>query len=125
MRLKILPCSRIALQLLLLFIFFEFFGRPFIKTFLAKEVIIYMSTRSLGALRAPTSRLRPFGPALGPSGLLDFVLPALRALRPSDPRNGAIKINTLSHHCTDAWVTQPERPKGVKDVVKQAQRAET
>ena len=31
-------------------------------------------TRSLGALRAPTSRLRPFGPALGPSGLLDDTL---------------------------------------------------
>ena len=42
-------------------------------------------TRSLGALRAPTSRLRLFGPALGPSGLLDYVLHALRALRPCDP----------------------------------------
>mgnify|MGYP007061037427 CR=1 FL=1 len=30
-------------------------------------------TRSLGPLRGPTSSLRPFGPALGPSGLLDFV----------------------------------------------------
>ena len=47
----------------------------------------YILTRSLGALRAPTSSLRPFGPALGPSGLLDFVLRALRALRPCDPRN--------------------------------------
>ena len=46
-----------------------------------------VKTRSLGALRAPTSSLRPFGPALGPSGLLDFVLRALRALRPCDPRN--------------------------------------
>ena len=36
-------------------------------------------TRSLGALRAPTSSWRPFGP-------LDFVLRALRALRPCDPR---------------------------------------
>ena len=36
-------------------------------------------TRSLGALRAPTSSLRPFGP-------LDFVFRALRALRPCDPR---------------------------------------
>ena len=35
--------------------------------------------RSLGALRAPTSRWRPFGP-------LDFVLRALRVLRPCDPR---------------------------------------
>ena len=30
---------------------------------------------------------------------------------------------TLSHHCTGAWVTQPERPNGVKDVIKQARRA--
>ena len=50
---------------------------------------IYM-TRSLGALRTPTSSLRPFGLALGPSGLLDFVLRALRALRLCDPRNGAM-----------------------------------
>ena len=50
----------------------------------------YIYTRSLGALRAPTSRLRPFGPALGPSGLLDNVLHALRALRPCDPRNSAM-----------------------------------
>ena len=28
--------------------------------------------------------------------------------------------NALSHHCTDAWVTRPER---VKDVIKQARRA--
>ena len=28
--------------------------------------------------------------------------------------------NALCHHCTDAWVTRPERPKGVKDVIKQA-----
>ena len=28
--------------------------------------------------------------------------------------------NALSHHCTDAWVTRPERP---KDVIKQARRA--
>ena len=52
--------------------------------------IKYVQTRSLGALRAPTSRLRPFGPALGPSGLLDNVLHALRALRPCDPRNSAM-----------------------------------
>ena len=32
---------------------------------------------------------------------------------------------TLSHHCTVAWVTRPERPKGVKDVIKQARRATT
>ena len=41
----------------------------------------YRITRSLGALRAPTSSWRPFGP-------LDFVLRALRALRPCDPRVG-------------------------------------
>ena len=40
-----------------------------------------LPTRSLGALRAPTSSWRPFGP-------LDFVLRALRALRPCDPRIG-------------------------------------
>ena len=38
----------------------------------------YIYTRSLGALRAPTSSWRPFGP-------LDFVLRALRALSPCDP----------------------------------------
>ena len=27
--------------------------------------------------------------------------------------------NALSHHCTVAWVTRPERPKGVKNVIKQ------
>ena len=30
--------------------------------------------------------------------------------------------NALFHHCTVAWVTWPERPKGVKDVIKQARR---
>ena len=33
--------------------------------------------------------------------------------------------NALSHHCTVAWVTRPERPKGVKVKVKQAQRAQS
>ena len=33
--------------------------------------------------------------------------------------------NALSHHCTVVWVTWPECPKGVKDVIKQAQRATT
>ena len=37
-------------------------------------------TRSLGALWAPTSSWRPIGP-------LDFVLRALRVLRPCDPSN--------------------------------------
>ena len=44
----------------------------------------YKLTRILGARWAPTSSLRPYGPALDPSGLLDFVLRALRALRPCD-----------------------------------------
>ena len=47
---------------------------------------IMFVTRSLGPLRGPTSSWRPFGPAFGPSGLLDFVLHPLRALRPCDPR---------------------------------------
>ena len=46
-----------------------------------KEVDDYFVTRSLGALRAPTSSWRPFGH-------LGFVLRALRALRPCDPRAG-------------------------------------
>ena len=54
------------------------------------DLVDYVHTRSLGALRAPTSRLRSFGPALGPSGLLDFVLRALWALRPCDPRISAM-----------------------------------
>ena len=33
--------------------------------------------------------------------------------------------NALCHHCTDAWVTRPERPKGVKDVIKQTRRAQS
>ena len=43
----------------------------------------YIYTRSLGPFRA---RLL----AGGPSGLLDFVLRALRALRPCDPLNGSV-----------------------------------
>ena len=31
--------------------------------------------------------------------------------------------NALFHHCTDAWVTRPERPKGAKDEVKPARMA--
>ena len=42
---------------------------------------ILLKTRSLGALPAPTSSWRPFGP-------LDFVIRALRALRPCDPPVG-------------------------------------
>ena len=38
-----------------------------------KNMLKYFNTRSLGALQTPTSRLRPFGLALGHSGLLDNV----------------------------------------------------
>ena len=55
-----------------------------------------MNNRSLGPLRGPTSSWRPFGPALGPSGLLDFVLHALRALRPCDPRLHPSQANTIT-----------------------------
>ena len=41
-------------------------------------------TRCLGARWAPTSSWRPFGPAFFPSGILDFILRALQALRPCD-----------------------------------------
>ena len=34
-------------------------------------------------------------------------------------------LNALSNHSTVAWVTRPEHPKGVKDVVKQARRPAT
>ena len=54
------------------------------------KIDIYTYTRSLGALRAPTS-------SLGPSGLFDFVLYALRALRPCDP-----KSNAHAHMCVFA-----------------------
>ena len=52
----------------------------------------YVISRSLGARWAPTSSLQPFRPALGPLGLLDFVLRTLRLLRQCDPRNGAVII---------------------------------
>ena len=35
------------------------------------------------------------------------------------------KSNALSHNCTVAWVTRPERQKGVKDVIKQSRKAAT
>ena len=58
-----------------------------------------ITTRSLGPLWGPTSSLRPFGPALGPSGLLDFVLRALRALRPCDPRMHVSVILIVDDAC--------------------------
>ena len=48
-------------------------------------------TRSLGARWAPTFSWQPFGPAFCPSGILDFVLRALRALRPYDPQRIAAR----------------------------------
>ena len=46
--------------------------------------LLYL-TRSVEARWAPTSSWRPFGP-------LDFLLRALRALRPSDPRVGELIV---------------------------------
>ena len=46
----------------------------------SKKDGLYLGTRSLGALQAPSSSWRPFGP-------LDFVLRELRALRPCDLRH--------------------------------------
>ena len=44
-------------------------------------------------------RTRSLGPQLlvgGPSGRLDFVLRALRALRPCDPRNDVVRVRLVS-----------------------------
>ena len=59
-----------------IFIIFVFIIIILILIFVLEIISI---TRSLGALRAPTSSWRPFGP-------LAYVLHALRALRPCDPR---------------------------------------
>ena len=43
--------------------------------------------------------LGPSGPQLlvgGPSGQLDFILRALRALRPSDPRNDVVNVRMVN-----------------------------
>ena len=62
----------------------------------AVAVVIVMyyhhKTISLGVRWAPTSSLWPVGPVLGPLGLLDFILRALRGLRPCDLRNGAVIV---------------------------------
>ena len=42
----------------------------------------------------------------------------------SDLKSQQKTLNILSHHCTVAWVTRPERLKGVMDVIKQARRAQ-
>ena len=57
-------------------------------------------TRSLGPLWGPISSLWPFRPALGPSGLLDFVLRALQALRPCDPCPYPSQANTITRDNT-------------------------
>ena len=62
-----------------------------------KRKKLYKNTRSLGALRAPTSSWRPFGP-------LDFVLCALRALRPCDPRNSDLYIVIAVGQCVSRWI---------------------
>ena len=60
-------------------------------------------TKSLGAVRAPTSSCRSFKP-------LDFVLRTLRALRPSDPRIGewivCYPLNSVlaSGQCVGLWI---------------------
>ena len=62
------------------------------------DIIIMTMTRSLGALRALTSSRRPFGP-------LDFVLRALGALRPCEPRKGDQHQHLLVHlHVYDACI---------------------
>ena len=61
-------------------------------------MILYIHyTRSLLALRAPTFSWKPFGP-------FDFVLRALRALRPCDPRHHPSQVNTITLANT---ITQP------------------
>ena len=67
-----------------IFIFYKGFiskggSRPVDDLFASVKFTVNRMTRSLGALWAPTSSWRPFGP-------LNFVLHALRALRPCDPR---------------------------------------
>ena len=59
------------------------------------EISQYINTRSLGPPRprGPTSSWRPFRPALGPSGLLDFVL---WARRPCGPRPHPSQANTIT-----------------------------
>ena len=52
--------------------------------------IFYKKIKAIILVALRASRLRSFGPALGPSGLLDNVHHALRALRPCDPRNSAM-----------------------------------
>ena len=43
----------------------------------------------------------------------------------SSSSSSALIKHNEKHWCTVAWVTRPERPKGAKDKVKQAQRAQS
>ena len=56
----------------------EFQHKIFLRLYIIWRHFALYLTRSLGALGAPTSSWRPFGPALGPWGLLDFVWPTRR-----------------------------------------------
>ena len=91
--------------------------RPYnaLPSIIKKDTTIYYhTTRSLGALRAPNSSWRPFGS-------LDFVLRALRALRPGDPRNDVVigredhrnvkKIVKKSKNCVEKYI----KPKNITD----------
>ena len=55
------------------------------------------------------------------SGTKRGIIDPLASKRPE--KFWIIKFNALSNHCTVAWVTRPERLKGMKDEVKQARRA--
>ena len=65
--------------------FLTFYPKNIFDDFSQKYFLTLFSTRSVGALRAPTSSWRPFRP-------LDFVLRALRALRPCDLRVGDLIV---------------------------------
>ena len=67
--------------------------------------LLLFATRSLGALRAPTSSWRPFGP-------LDFVLRALRALRSCDPRVGDWIVLTLAQSRPEGPQARSRGPEG-------------
>ena len=46
-------------------------------------------------------------------------------IKKNDNNKNKLHKEALSNHFANAWVTRPERPKGVKDAVKQARRAPT
>ena len=81
------------------------------------------------------STCRQFGNLFALANLSEKVRPRDKPpSAPLTPNNDCIALqwmlcnfldfsNALSHHCTVAWVTRPERPKGEQDVIKQARRA--